>query len=61
VFIPHFPNCVTEGDTVEEALKNATEALEAILEDSDALDIDALQYSHSPVVVVGEIEVRVPH
>jgi antitoxin HicB len=31
VTVPSLPGCVTEGDTVEEALKNAREAIELTL------------------------------
>ena len=30
VIVPHYPNCTTEGDTVEEALANAKDAMERI-------------------------------
>jgi predicted RNase H-like HicB family nuclease len=60
VFIPHFPNCITLGDTLEEALANAKEALELLLEEPTELDLEALEYSHSPIVTVGEIEIEVP-
>ena len=32
VVFPHYPNCVTAGETVEEALANAKEAIELLLE-----------------------------
>jgi len=59
VFVPYFPHCTTDGDTVEDALKNAKEALEGLLETPEDIDIEALEYSHSSVVVVSEIEVEV--
>ena len=30
-FFPYYPNSITDGDTVEEALANAKEAIESIL------------------------------
>ena len=59
VFIPHFPECVTLGDTVEEALDNAKEALELHLEEPTADDLESLDFSYSPVVVVGEVSVSI--
>ncbi len=32
VKVPDLPGCITEGDTIEEALKNAKEAIEGHLE-----------------------------
>ena len=32
VNVPDLPGCITEGDTIEEALKNAKEAIEGHLE-----------------------------
>ena len=32
VFVPSLPGCISEGDTVEEALKNIQEAIEVYLE-----------------------------
>jgi len=32
VTVPDLPGCITEGDTIEEALKNAKEAIEGHLE-----------------------------
>jgi predicted RNase H-like HicB family nuclease len=33
VFVPLFPSCTTQGETAEEALNNAKEALELLLEE----------------------------
>ena len=60
VLFPHFPECITLGDTVEEALENAREALELHLEEPSQDDLEALEHSYSPVVVLGEVEVDVP-
>lgn len=32
VFVPSLPGCISEGDTVEEALKNIQETIELYLE-----------------------------
>jgi len=32
VFVPSLPGCISEGDTLEEALKNIREAIELYLE-----------------------------
>ena len=59
VYIPHFPECTTEGDTVEEALVNAKESLELALEvpTEDYLEsLDLLNVDH----VVSQIEIEVP-
>ena len=59
-FMPLFPSCTTEGDTVEQALTNAKESLELALEESKPDDIECLEYSHPSHIVVGEVEVEVP-
>lgn len=59
-FIPLFPSCTTEGDTAEEALKNAKESLELALEESKPDDMECLDYSNPGHIVVGEVEVEVP-
>ncbi|MBI2899679.1 MAG: type II toxin-antitoxin system HicB family antitoxin [Planctomycetes bacterium] len=35
VFVPSLPGCISEGDTVEEALRNIREAIELYLEPVD--------------------------
>ncbi|RCK73812.1 MAG: hypothetical protein ANABAC_2885 [Anaerolineae bacterium] len=32
VYVPSLPGCISEGDTIEEALKNIQEAIELYLE-----------------------------
>ncbi len=59
-FMPLFPSCTTEGDTVQGALKNAKESLELALEETKQDDIECLEYSHPAHIVVGEVEVEVP-
>ncbi len=59
-FIPMFPECTTQGETVEEALANAKESLELTLEvptEDDLERVDLLNVDH---VVVSQIEVEVP-
>lgn len=58
-FMPLFPSCTTEGETVEESLENAKEALELALEVPSGIDLECLDYSHAEYVVVGEVEVEV--
>jgi predicted RNase H-like HicB family nuclease len=59
-FIPLFPSCTTEGDTVEDTLKNAKESLELALEEPSDTDLECLEISHAEYIVVGEVEVEVP-
>ena len=44
VWVPDLPGCASQGETLEEALKNIKEAIELYLEDSpiatDAADFD---------------------
>ena len=35
VYVPSLPGCISEGDTIEEALANIKEAIELHLEPSD--------------------------
>lgn len=45
VYVPSLPGCISEGDTIEEALKNIREAIELYLEpveDDWVLDEQAL-------------------
>ncbi|MDA8146562.1 MAG: type II toxin-antitoxin system HicB family antitoxin [Thermaerobacter sp.] len=53
--VPALPGCVTQGESIEEALTNAREAIELVLEDM------AEQGSRLPEddVVVAEVEVAV--
>ena len=61
VFFPHYPSCVTDGMTIEEALKNAEDAMTGCLE-ADAKNGGDLvpPYVHASHVVVGEVEIEVP-
>lgn len=40
VYIPGLPGCISEGDTIDEALENITEAIELYLEPIEE-DIDS--------------------
>ena len=61
VIFPHYPNCITAGETVEEALKNAKEAIELLLEWETEQGADPVPpNAHVSHVVVGEIEADVP-
>ena len=61
VVFPHYPNCITCGDTVEEAFKNAKEAIELVLEYEAEQGADPVPpNAHVSHVVVGEIEAEVP-
>ena len=59
-FMPLFPGCTTEGENVEETLKNAKESLELTLEEPTDNDIECLNLSHAKYVIIGEVEVAVP-
>ena len=59
-FMPLFPNCTTEGKTVEDTLKNAKESLELALEAPTDVDLECLDHSHAKYTIVGEVEVEVP-
>ena len=55
--MPLFPNCTTEGETVEDTLKNAKESLELALEAPTDVDFECLDHSHAKYTIVGEMEV----
>ncbi len=59
-FMPLFPGCTTEGESVEETLKNAQESLELTLEEPTDTDLECLNLSHAKYIIVGEVEVEVP-
>ena len=61
VIFPHYPNCITAGDTVEEALSNAKEAIELLLEYEAEQGADPVpSNAYVSHVVVGEIDAEVP-
>ena len=58
---PHYPNCITCGDTVEEAMRNAKEAIELLLQAEAEQGADPVPHNaHVDHVVVGQIEAEVP-
>ena len=59
-YIPLFPECTTQGSSVEEALANARESLELHLEDAGDDDLENIELSHVPHVVVGQVDVAAP-
>ncbi len=60
VLVPLFPGCTTGGDTPQEALRNAREAMELLLEDANEDDLENLDLIAVDYVAFGNIEVRVP-
>ena len=60
VVVPRFPNCTTSGRTPAEALENAREAMELLVEDPSEIDQETLQLPSEYHVIVGNIEVEVP-
>jgi predicted RNase H-like HicB family nuclease len=62
VFFPWHPNCITEGETVEEALKNGKEALELLLEveAEQGNDTSVEDWMKVSDVVVRELDIKVP-
>jgi predicted RNase H-like HicB family nuclease len=61
VFVPLFPSCTTQGETAEEALKNAKEALELLLEEPTEDDLECLDILDISHIVVGHVEVEAPN
>ena len=54
-------SCITDGDTVEEALANAKEAIEFHLEgESEAAGDPVPAYVYAPHVVISNLDVAVP-
>ena len=61
VIVPHYPNCTTEGDTVEEALANAKDAMEGLLYVEAKHGGDKVgSHVFAPHVVIANIDVEVP-
>ncbi len=58
---PHYPNCITFGATVEEALKNAQEAIELLLEaEAEEGSLPFPPNAQVCHVVISEIEAEIP-
>ena len=62
VFFPYHPNCITDGETLQQALGNAKEAMEGILEaDAKLADSDTVpHYVYANHTVVGTVDIEVP-
>ncbi len=61
VFFPYYPNCTTDGDSVEEALANGKDALEGLLITESECGGDPVPpYVHATHVVVAEVDIKVP-
>ena len=62
VFFPYYPGCITDGDTVEEALAHGKDALEGILkvEAAGAAADPVPSYVLARHVVVTEVNIEVP-
>jgi predicted RNase H-like HicB family nuclease len=63
VFFPYYPNCTTDGDSVQEALTNGKDALEGLLMTESKNGGDPVPpYVFAPHVVVAEadIDIQVP-
>ena len=60
-FFPYYPECTTDGDTVEDALANAKEAIEGILKvDAERGGDPVSSVVYAPHVVVGTLDIEVP-
>lgn len=60
VFVPLFPACTTQGDTPQEALANAKEAMELILEEPTVDDLDCLDLLDISHIILGRVEIEIP-
>ena len=58
-YMPVFPGCTTQGETVEDAFRVAKESLELALYEPDEFDFWALD-AYSEDVVVGTVEIEFP-
>ncbi|MGH2560934.1 MAG: type II toxin-antitoxin system HicB family antitoxin [Thermomicrobiales bacterium] len=55
VTVPALPGCVTDGETIEQALERAQEAIELYLRDEDPTSLAAA--TNRPEVIVASVEV----
>jgi len=61
VIFPYHPNCITDGESLQEALDHAKEAMEGILQADARVDGDAVpHYVYAEHVVVGTVDIEVP-
>ena len=58
-YMPLFPGCTTQGESVEEALRMAKDSLELALYDPDDFDLWALD-AYSEDVTVDTVEIEFP-
>jgi len=56
VYVPALPGCHSQGDTIEEAMENATEAIECYIE---SLRKDGLSIPSHVQEIIGEVQVAV--
>ncbi len=59
-FVPLFASCTTQGETAEEALKNAKESLELLLADPTEDDLECFDILNVSHVVLGQVELEIP-
>ena len=59
-FMPLLRGCTTQGDSPGHALEMARESIELMLEDATDDDMEALEMSCVPHIVVGEVEIEIP-
>ncbi len=61
VFVPHYPECTTDGNTVKEALVHCKEAIEGLLRvDAENGGDTVPHYVYANHAVVGTVEIEVP-
>ena len=61
VIFPYYPNCITDGETLQEALDHAKEAMEGILQADARTEGDPVpRYVYAEHVVVGTVNINVP-
>ncbi len=58
-YMPLFPGCTTQGESVEDALRMAKDSLELALYDPDEFDLWALD-AYSEDVTVSTVEIEFP-
>ena len=54
--VPSLPGCVTEGDTLEEALAMAKQAIELYLESAADHGEEVMEERHPPVIATVELK-----
>ncbi len=52
VWVPALVGCASQGETIEEALKNIREAIELYLEDKDTQDLESEDFKKQFVVPI---------